>query len=372
MNVYFIALNVQFLRMALRFTDFSHVHVLGIIVDGGGTIHVRIGAREVMSFPPDALVEITSRDDGNTLYFLCGYQHNLAEQRRLRDALERLGVARARIVNYGVWITVPHLRRLQTLCAAQDKTPDVVATGISYVAGGLDFRQFSTLCGVSLALPGQDLWHGYQTAKFLFKHCQPRYCLIGLCPYSFRYEISMSFSAQFYAYHYRTYLPEFPAEFPYRDLPLNQDFYSFFQSVAPMTETELAAPIEMGTQRPRMKVYVDFEESLREVVKRFYPDTVRRNVAVLRSYVELCQEKQVQPIFVVFPFARLLRDAYPEEPLAMFRLQLADFVRRYDVPILDFFDETLPDALFSDMSHLNEAGAGVVSRELEQRLIALS
>ena len=121
-----------------------------------------------------------------------------------------------------------------------------------------------------------------------------------------------------------------------------------------------------------MKVYVDFEESLREVVKRFYPDTVRRNVAVLRSYVELCQEKQVQPIFVVFPFARLLRDAYPEEPLAMFRLQLADFVRRYDVPILDFFDETLRDALFSDMSHLNEAGAGVVSRELEQRLIALS
>lgn len=134
----------------------------------------------------------------------------------------------------------------------------------------------------------------------------------------------------------------------------------------------IAAPIEMGTQRPRMKVYVDFEESLREVVKRFYPDTVRRNVAVLRSYVELCQEEQVQPIFVVFPFARLLRDAYPEEPLAMFRLQLADFVRRYDVPILDFFDETLPDALFSDMSHLNEAGAGVVSRELEQRLIALS
>lgn len=368
-NCFGIVLNHYFLRMTLDYTNFNRVNLHGLITGKSEELKIQINDRILPCYSFAELKEIVKRNNIvfglGIKYLIIGYGRHLEDQWHMAEILIKYGVPKENIINYTLWVNEQHLRLMKYALNVENGDLDFIATGISYMEAGLDVQRFGKWKGINLALSGQDLWYGYQIIKQVMLRRKLKFCLLGLSPYSFRYEISKSFSANFYAYHYYSFLQEFDKDFSQIEdvcKMVNDKFKTVWNNVGIATEEERQGICNV--QNEQIMVCDDFcsyKDVLRSITKKYYPATIRKNTDVLRRCLELCHSNGVEPIIVVLPFARLLRENIDVMQLENFRLILSLICEKYQTKIIDLFDYELEDKCFVDMTHLNASGSKIIS-----------
>ena len=238
--------------------------------------------------------------------------------------------------------------------------------GISYAEVGLDLK-YIPYKGVNFAGSNQDLRQGYLTAKYIFEHVQPgtiKFVLIGLAPYSFRYDNPESFSVCPRNLQYMLTLNAPPQNV--HDnllLALVRDNVKniFTQITAEQADLNFDRIKNSFNGEIPAKSITNWESELKALNKKFRPKTVEKNLQILKDYIKLCLANGAKPVGVVLPFAPAARKNFDEENLTLFRLAIRQLEESYDFKCIDLFDMQLGYDCFYNMAHLNLRGATLAS-----------
>ena len=272
-----------------------------------------------------------------------------------------LGVPDDNIINLEAFAQISETW-LANLRHVEEHGADFFATGNEYMRDGLNLNlipcvredKTAALGGVNLADAFQDLRQGYLTAKHVFAHVEPgtiKFVLIGLMPYSFRYDNAKDFANQ------KTL-----------QYTLNRDD-SADGDASPAAQADLNFDgIKANLNREfSAEAIVDWKETV-----RFYINTnPTENFQILKDYIELCLANGAKPVGVVHPFFAATRGTYSKKLLREFRAMTAQLAQDYDFACVDMFDlDRWTFDCFCDMTHLNLKGTMIANALLSFKLCA--
>ena len=205
------------------------------------------------------------------------------------------------------------------------------------------------------------------TAKYIFEHVKPgtvKFVLIGLAPYSLRYENNESLQ---YMLALNT-----PPQNPHDKLLLELVSDNVKNFVANITAGQ--ADLNFDNEKINSvkdlntKAIVDWEDELNNLTKKLFPDSVKKNLQILKDYIKLCISNGAKPVGFVFPFSPVIKKNYAEESLTLFRLAVRQLEKIYDFTFIDLFDLNLGYDCFWNLAHLNLRGSTLASTFLGLQL----
>lgn len=190
-----------------------------------------------------------------------------------------------------------------------------------------------------------------------------RYALIGLCPYSFHYELGRIL-------RYRAlFLPYFTAFNDLHNFPISADVYKDFFREDYLAKEVPAEPLNVNNPyiRPTSKILP--EKSITAKLNTWnkqYPETRDENIKILDDYLTLCEENNIRPIMFLAPNSENYMGSFNKEILEEFRDLVgqacqkhtaACFIDGYKLNLLTYAD-------FFDNGHMNIHGAAKFSSYL--------
>lgn len=378
-NVVLVVLDKNYLKQTVGTLNFYKANLVAIIIDGIKEPILSLGSKEIPLVPFSKIQKLLEAGK-NFFWLINGYVNHVSDIWQTKKFLMSNGIPDENIVNFEV---LPHIsvEWLANLDYIKKHGADFFATGISYTEVGLDLNYIPHLRGRGVNLSGsnQDLRQSYLTAKYVFEHVAPgtiKFVLIGLAPYSFRYNNTESFSvcSRNLRYMLGLNLPEeTPHDFLLKNL-VNDTIKNFF-----MTITEQNADLNFdrlknvtNAELPA-KAVVTWEDELDNLTKKFRPETVEKNIQILKDYIKLCVDNGAKPIGIVFPFAPMMRKNYDAELLKNFRATIRQLEEASDFKCIDLFDIGFDYDCFYNMAHLNLKGSALaslfISLQLYQRQI---
>lgn len=253
---------------------------------------------------------------------------------------------------------------------------DFFATGISYTEVGLDLNYIPHVRGRSVNLAGsnQDLLQGYQTAKYVFNHVKPgtiKFVLIGLAPYSFRYDNAKAFSVTPRHLQYMLALdaPERNLQDHLLKIFASDNIRNIFTDVTiEHADLNFERLKDNNNYEIPAIAFINWSAEQKNLTKKFFPETVEKNLRVIEDYIKLCRDNGAEPVGVVFPFAPARSQNYSAELLDKFREVLNYLEENYDFTCADIFDLQLDYRNFYNMGHLNQRGSATASALLSLHL----
>lgn len=251
-----------------------------------------------------------------------------------------------------------------------------IITGNSDVA---DAARSSLLhvSSVSMANRAQDIYYDFQ----MFCHAYEampniEYAIIGLAPYSLRYDTSKS------KVEWRRCLVYYPIVesmhncedreqlielFESEDKKIKQFFdEDYMQSLYDLYDRQSEEDRDSGetvyeeeTQAQDMNI-----REISELYHRPQMDVFLENKVLLEQYAHFCQRKNIKVIFFIPPYTKWYKDhmnrAYYEELLATVKM----LCTKYDAELVDMMDVSVPDCCFADYAGINNIGAVKVASYL--------
>lgn len=310
----------------------------------------------------------------STKYFLCGCENELSETLSVRNILSAYGISKENVYNFGFWDeglkNYTHIVQY-----AISKPFDFLVTGISYMECGLDIECFP-LSGINLAQSGQDIFYGYNMAKYVLeensKNC--KFAVIGLAPYSFEYDSSLAFSSSFYPLYYYPFFRDFKNTYSPKNLLtdiLDEKEYDRLLSLADEEKADLNRNFIKKNHLGKTFARKDVLNVLKEessLSGKNYPNTVAENISIMEEYLDLLNYYKIKPVFCIMPFSKLLRTFYDSKKINEFRAIVDSFKEKYNICIIDLWDFDIENKYFYDVSHLNGDGAKIVSKFICKRL----
>ena len=366
-NVVLVALNEKFLKQALLALNRDAVYIVAILTEKSDNGFPEMGDTK---FPNGSFATIPALLDQpeDLLWLICGF---VDEPNNIYDAKEFLvscGVPEDKIVNFelfaflsGKWFG--NLRHVEKYGA------DFFATGNDCMRVDLNLKSLPMhkSKGVNLSGVNQDLRQSFLTAKYVFEHVAPgtiKFVLIGLAPYSFRYENANDFAACTHNLQYMLAL-DAPAQNKNDRLLqtlINDDIKNFAAKVtAEQADTNFDEAKNLFDCALSVKSFVHRKNELKNLTKKFSPESVEKNFRILNNYIQLCIDNGAKPVGVIFPFAPAIRDNYDRELLTRFHLIIRQLVETTEFTCFDFFDFGLSYEGFCDMTHMNSYGSSVIS-----------
>ncbi|MBE8954286.1 MAG: CDP-glycerol glycerophosphotransferase family protein [Quinella sp. 2Q5] len=373
-DVVLVLLNVNDFKSALKSLNFDAANLVAIVSEGGDGLAIKLGSKQI-PFVSFSLMQKLLDRGADYVWLINGWVNDVGDIWKMKKFLLASGVPEDNIVNFEI---LPHIgpHWLGNLKYIEEHGADFFATGISYTEVGLDldYIPHKRGRGVNLACSNQDLLQGYQTAKYVFEHVEPgtiKYVLIGLTPYSFRYENAKSFAvcSRNLQYMLALNLPPQNLHDMLLKLLTGENIRNIFRNVSSANADLNFDKLKEETHRtiPATAI-VNWESELGNVTKKFFPDTVEKNLRVLEDYIRLCLENGAKPIGMVFPFAPIIQDNYDAELLKNFREIIGEFEEAYDFVCVDMFTPRLGYDYFYNMSHLNLRGAREASAMVSLQL----
>ena len=244
---------------------------------------------------------------------------------------------------------------------------EIFATGISYMAHGIDARFFKRKL-FNFGRAAQDIYYNLQVAKFAIncssrgvKNSPLKYALIGLAPYIFYYDQSLSVNETWRLLQYYVCF---------------NDLHNFWLSA---DEYRNLFREEFLRQRLSLEnfdtnnVYIEkrFKNSLgcaERIIARDgidiwkdknYTETRDENVKILDAYLTLCDENNIRAIMCLTPFTEGYIKYFSRRKLDEFYYIVREAMKKH--PAAVFVDgwkiEGFPDLYFADVDHLNLKGA---------------
>ena len=364
-NVVLVALNEKALVSALQNLDFAKVNIIAIVIENGNGRILTLGDKRIplISF---AFIQNVLNLGNNFLWLIVGQISGVNDIYKTKKFLMESGVPENNIVNFELMITSEWIANLRYV---EKYGADFFATGISYTEVGLDLNFIPHVKGRSVNLAGsnQDLRQGYLTAKYIFEHVSPgtiKFVLIGLAPYSFRYDNAKAFSVTTRHLQYMLAI-----DAPERNIHdqllkdlVGDNVKNIFKNVTAkhadlnFDRTKNAMNRELPAQ-----AVANWEAELKNLTKQLYPDTVAENFQILKEYIKLCLDNGAKPVGVVFPFAPIIKKNYSAELLTQFRSAVRRLQASYDFICVDLFNLDLDYDCFYNTAHLNLRGAAMAS-----------
>ncbi|MBR4152856.1 MAG: CDP-glycerol glycerophosphotransferase family protein [Selenomonadaceae bacterium] len=374
LNVVLVALNEKFLNQAISTLNFDRANLITIITEGIPEEFLLMNDEKIPVFPFAAIQEILN-EGKDFIWLINGFVNGVSDIWTTKKFLISNGIPEENIVNFEV---LPHIsfEWLGNLRYIEEHGADFFATGISYTEVGLDLNYIPPLRGgVNLSGSNQDLQQSYLTAKHVFEHVKPgtiKFVLIGLAPYSFRYDNAESFSVCSRNLQYMLALnnkeQETRHDYLLKALVNDKLKNIFVQTTAQKADLNFERLKRVVNAELPARALVNWENELDNLTKKLRPQTIQKNIQILKDYIKLCLDNGAKPVGVVLPFAPAMHDNYSEELLTLFRLAVQQLEESYDFKCIDLFDLNLDYDCFYNMAHLNLKGAALSSLILSLNL----
>lgn len=251
-----------------------------------------------------------------------------------------------------------------------------IITGISYIQKGIN-TDFLSKNFFNFAGPSQDLFYDYEIMKFALNFMEVKktikYAIIGLCYYSFQYDLSQSIHSGRSNYYYKITKK-------YHNYRLAEEGKRFLKRFNEVSEKILISNhdkvfIENQEEQYQeiinngkkvkfdssMLCQTEIENYIDEVKRKFnkdYPMTVEENKVILDKYLDLLYSCNIKPIIVVPPQTKLYRANISEHIRDEFYGIINEFQKKYEFQFIDYFySDFFDDSDFYDVSHLNNKGS---------------
>lgn len=369
-----VVLNNGAFKQAIDTLNFDRANLVAVVVESGSTRALLLDDKKI-PLVPFAKIRGLLDAGKDFLWLINGCLNGVGDLWQMKKFLMGNGIPDENIINFEV---LPHIsvEWLGNLRYVERHGADFFATGISYTEVGLDLNYIPHLRGrgVKLAGSNQDLRQGYLTAKYVFEHVAPgtiKFVLIGLTPYSFRYDNAKAFSVCSRNLQYMLAL-NLPENNRHDHLLKNLVSDNVRNIFAMVTEQQAdlnfdAVKRTTNAELP-VKALLNWGAELKNLTKKLHLDSVEKNVQILKDYIKLCLVHGAIPVGVVFPFAPAMRENYNAELLTFFRLAIRQLEESYNFACVDLFDVALDYDCFYNMAHLNIKGAAISSLFLGLRL----
>ena len=379
-NVVLVLLNLETLEETLEKINLDNVNIAMIVATGDSAEKiVQIGEEDIPKTTFSAAYTIEKKYK-NFLWLISGGNEDFKLD-KIKSFLMSIDVPEKNIVNLDIssQISATWLANLRHI---EEHGADFFATGNEYMRDGLDLNFIPCVCedktaalgGVNLADANQDLRQSYLTAQHVFAHVEPgtiKFVLIGLMPYSFRYDNDKDF-ANSKALQYLFALNDPAEENPRAELfkkLLSDDVKNIFEKTT-------AAQADLNFDSIKAKNDREFSAEAiadwKEVVRFFINTNPDANFKILKDYIELCLANGAKPVGVVHPFFAATKGTYSKKLLREFRSMIAQLAQDYDFARIDMFDlSSWTFDCFCDMTHLNSKGRLRASSLLARKLFDL-
>ncbi|ENJ9652637.1 hypothetical protein AB2T14_000210 [Clostridium botulinum] len=300
----------------------------------------------------------------------------------LNRALANNKVSKEQIFNYMYYIcnfgfySSPEFFTQYNSFMKNNKRYDGIITGMSYTQKGINAellpgRFFNFACA------SQDLYYDYEMMKYSLSFEEVRktikYAIIGLCYYSFQYDLSKGVGKGRSNYYYRI-------TGKYHNYDLAQENKNFYKNFCEISKKIFKSNSSSILYEMEKKEYIrimrdsknkKFDSSLlsnkekyeciKEVKMKYnknYPLTVRENEEIFKSYLDMLYANDIIPIVVVPPETEIYRDNISILIRNEFYEIIEEYQEKYSFQFLDYFySNDFTNSDFYDGSHLNNKGS---------------
>lgn len=247
-----------------------------------------------------------------------------------------------------------------------------VVTGNTNIANAVHSNLLHTN-SISLANRAQDIFYDFK----LFCHaCESlpnvEYAIIGLAPFSLRYDASKS------KVEWRRCLVYYPivqtmhncedqehlAElFDSEDRKIKQYFdeeymrslYGLFEE---QTEPEKNSDENVFDESARTQECTALNiREISELYNRQYTDILLENKVILEEYARFCNRKEIKPVFLIPPYTKWYKEHMKKSYYEELEGTIKTLCTKYNGEFIDMMDVDVPDCCFKDYANVNNIGA---------------
>ncbi|MCR4895667.1 MAG: hypothetical protein K5891_02710 [Lachnospiraceae bacterium] len=276
-----------------------------------------------------------------------------------------------------------YLLRKKALSDMNNEDACGIVTGMSYVQRGLIPEHLTKrLC--MCAAPCQDLYYDFfSLADALRRMTQKlKYVVMGISPYSFRYDLSLSQeNSARVLYYYREFGETHNFAVTEDGIALMERYDKVFDEICYPEWRNIVFDLFFEDSLERNDESFSYgsgddirqEESLekmRKIGNKPYPETVAENEMIFGMFLELCARHGIKTVVLIPPFSRFFREHFPMEYVEEARAIIRSHHAKYEFEVLDMYDspEFLDDKYFADEDHLNVFGADKLTARLDEFL----
>lgn len=263
---------------------------------------------------------------------------------------------------------------------------DGIITGMSYIRDAVKADFINGSFG-TLANSSQDLYYDFKMFQYGEALCSNtiKHAIIGLAPYSLRYDESQSSEGPYrvrpYYYllndiHHCTALEKETVYFEttIRKIEqllsaedIRQLFNNFFVPKYGNGTWDLYQVFNAAqTQQSDAGALQTPQDEMAKKFNKPYEETLKENKVILHDYLDYLSRKQIQTIVLLPPFPRF----YKEHWNPMYYYELLEHIHllheKFNFAFLDLTLLDLPDYCFRDFAHTNIIGAAIVAGKINE------
>lgn len=300
-------------------------------------------------------------------YILIGSQFNDVIYRQLLE----IGVESEKIFQFMKYIDncSDYVKLSLDRVKNNEEKIETIVTGLSYAEYGIDLDKYNKFA-VNIANASQDLYYDYNLIKWILKNYDVKKIkevVIGLCYYSFEYDLSLS------AMKDKTVLY-------YRHVKLSHNMENVEQLLDGLDESiEIASLIFNFNSENKPIIYWNNSNQIYkpdEIIgkkqahldcSKDYPKTVKENTIIFREYLQLLKDYNINAVVAVFPASNYYTKHFSSRIEQEFNEIINKVGEEYNFQYIDYFrSELFGDSDFRDVSHLNQKGAGKFTKILNE------
>lgn len=251
---------------------------------------------------------------------------------------------------------------------------EVIATGISYMVKAIDTGVFKRKI-YNLAHASQDMYFDYNLIRYLLNNnkdnlVQFKHSIIGLCYYSFEYDMSLSSMKTRVPLYYES----IGVKHNLKDIDSYIKDYSIIASLGKkILKYKRDGDAQLNWFKEQSNIYKISNDKGKEQAlldgNKNYPETVKENTQILKDYLQLLKDNNIKPIVVVCPVTKYYSKYFPQRLKDEFHSIIHEVNKEYEFQFLDYFDcDLFQDDDFYDVSHLNDKGAEKFTELLNNKI----
>lgn len=294
----------------------------------------------------------------------------------------------AKIIYVDSILNEDFLREIVIASSVEKKIADfeMVAVGGFSALMGFNVADFPVNT-LNLASKNQDMWLSYHWLKKVLSmpNNKIRYALIGLSPYSFRYNLSTSADKWDILSYYSIFKDthNLPLDAEKLSSIFNEDFFSLYNQLKPqLINNERLLTINFSDPRGekndnnRQLIQQD-SYGIRSAARHWgaekYAANVQENSKIFEKCLKLCKVYDVIPIVVNFPVHSSYKIFLPKQISAEFTLTIHNAKKISPFHYIDCFDWEMNDGReFCRMNTVNSLGGRRITAKINQLIQKLS
>lgn len=267
------------------------------------------------------------------------------------------------------------LWNINSLLLEDNRNVETLITGISYAQRGIDTTAFSKKT-YNLACGSQDLYYDYHIVKHLIENYKEHFTkvksvIIGLCYYSFQYDMSLSAMQNRVCFYYEAIGLEhhgnkrdMMCDYRKEKIETAKKIFKCDGNANLIVDwlVDKKGVCEINEDAGKKQALIDGNKD--------YPETVKEYTKILNEYLEFLKNNHIEATIVVFPLTKYYSSNFPKRLKEEFYGIVNKAQMKYNFKFLDYSENhDFKDDEFYDVSHLNSKGAKRFSALLDKEII---